>query len=126
MDTQLKSRLNKVTALPRRMGRLFRRWSMGPDAASQIERWQTLDQTGADLEAIMASPAWASLEAAKRFYQDRAEQTVRMPSMSEDARLRAAIELATLDGFFRELRNRVRTGQQARTALSKVQDHPMP
>ena len=112
---------DRLRQLPGRFQRFLRRWSLGANAKEKIAQWQELDQTGADLATIMASPAWASIEEAKRFYQEKHEACVRTPSMSEDARLKSAIELATLDGFFRELRNRVREGQKAREALAKVQ-----
>lgn len=120
------SSVAKARQLPRRVARMLRRWSLGPDANEQISRWQALADSGAALERIMASDAWPSIESCKRFYQQRAEQIVRTPSLPEDTRLRAAIELAVLDNFFKELRSRVIEGQHAAEALKRVSAAPTP
>lgn len=107
---------------PSKVSRLLRRWSLGPAAKDKIERWQELAQTGEMLASVLSSPAWQAVLDAKGYYQARADTIMRHHSLPEATRLQAAIEWATLEGFFRELTNRVRHGRQAREALAKVQE----
>ena len=72
----------------------------------------------------MKLPGWAVLEAAKAHYQQQADAVLHTPSLDEKTRFRAAVEWAALESFFRELRMRVREGQQASAALQKVQPSP--
>lgn len=115
-------RLHHVRRPPGKVSRLLHRWSLGPWAKEKIERWQELAQTGLELQEVVASKGWDAVLEAKSYYQSRADAIMHTHSLSDDARKQASIEWATLEGFFRELTNRVHHGQQAREALAKVQE----
>lgn len=124
MDVQASGR--QLRKPPGKLSRLLRRWSLGPDAKDKITRWQELVQTGEQLQEVMASPAWQAVQGARVYYQTRADAILHSHTLPEATRLQASIEWATLEGFFRELTTRVHQGQQAREALSKVQEPSVP
>ena len=111
---------NRLRSAVRSGSRLLRRWSLGPKAKDQLATWQELDEVGRQLADVMALPVWQVVERVTAYYKRKAELLTRVPDAPEAARLRAAIEWQILDVLFRDLRERVYHGQQAREALSKV------
>lgn len=103
-----------------RLGRLMRRWSLGPASTEKIARWEALVAHGEALERLTTSPDWAALVERKDVYLRMRDLLLHTPSASDDARRQAALEWNALDAFFREVTRSMREGQQANTALSKV------
>ena len=100
--------------------RALRRWSLGPEGPQQLERWQAVEAHGAALQRLLESPDWTAFQEAVAVHQRLRDLALHAPQTSDEARKLAALEWQTLDQFVRDLRRRVKEGQHAREALSKV------
>ena len=100
---------------------MMRRFTLKPKSKEQIERWQEIAVHGEAIASVMNSPGWSAVEESQQVFLRLRDLTLRTPSVPESARHDAAVEWNALDGFFRELRQRVREGNKAREALAKAQ-----
>lgn len=97
------------------------RWSTGPSKGERIERLKGLSESGKRIEGLMKSDGWQDLLEAKAYWQARYDQVLRNPAREIDVvRSDAARERAVLDGFFNEVQQRIRRGQEADRELEKL------
>lgn len=117
-----------VIALPqfanrlRAFTRFARRWTLGPNAKTQIERWQALAEHGERLAALQASLDWQAVLERKAVFQRLRDLMMHSTSASAEAKSLACAEWNALEEFFRDLTISIREGQKAREALRKVQE----
>jgi len=72
------------------------------------------------MEALTNQPGWTDLLEAKQYYQSLADWKTKTPTLTEKERFQAAVEWATLEGFFKEVYGRMRRGREAEGKLNKV------
>ena len=97
-----------------------RQWSLLGIKDSDASLLQELASSGRRLEEVTTHPAWTDILAAKQFYQYLSDWKTKTQSLTEAQRFQAAVEWATLEGFFKELSSRIRRGKEAEQKLSKV------
>lgn len=108
-----------VTSLPPPRPR-WRRWSGWGAQEERLESLKTLAASGRRLSELMDHPGWTEVLEAKEHYQSLATMACRNPEHPEAIRFRSAVEWATLEGFFKELRLRIKRGEQAQEKVDKL------
>ena len=97
-----------------------RLWSGLGVKASDVALLQELVSSGHRLQTLLDSPGWADVLEAKAFYQSRADWQAKALTGTDQQRFQAAVEWSALEGFFKELYRRVRSGEEAARKLSRV------
>ena len=100
--------------------RFSRPWSMFRVQEEDIERLKSLASSATRLENLQSTEGWNDIVDAKLYYQSLHDNVTKNPNLDEKVRFRAACEWATLDGFFREISNRIRRGREAREKLERL------
>ena len=100
--------------------KLRRTWSMAGVKASDASLLQELGSSGRRLDELTNHPGFKDLLEAKSYYQALSDWKTKTPSLSEHDRFQAAVEWATIEGFFKEVYGRIRRGREADAKLSKV------
>lgn len=103
-----------------RIGRLLGRFNRGPVTQEKIDHWTEQASHGEAIERLMQTSDWGAVEEAQQVFMRLRDQALRAPSTPDAARHDAAVEWSALDGFFRELRVRVREGRAARERLAQA------
>ena len=97
-----------------------RTWSMLGVKGSDVSLLQELASSGQRMDDLTNHPGFKDLLEAKSYYQSLADWKTKTPSLSEHDRFQAAVEWATIEGFFKEIYGRIRRGREAEQKLSKV------
>ena len=100
--------------------RLRRTWSMAGVKSSDASLLQELVSSGHRLTDLMNSPGWTDLLEAKSYYQALSDWKTKTPTLTEKDRFQAAVEWATIEGFFKEVQGRIRRGREAEAKVSKL------
>ena len=88
--------------------------------ASDASLLQELVSSGQRLTDLTNHPGWKDLLEAKRYYQALSDWKTKTPTLTEKERFQAAVEWATIEGFFKEVHGRIRRGREAEAKVSKV------
>ena len=115
-----KARGGFVPVKPSGVKKLRRTWSMAGVQASDLSLLQELVSSGERMDSLTNHPGWTDLLEAKQYYQALSDRKTKTPALSEQERFQAAVEWATLEGFFREVYARIHRGRSAATKVSKL------
>ena len=96
-----------------------RTWSMLGVKDADVSLLQDLVSSGQRMDELTNHPGWKDVLEAKQYYQSLADWKTKTPSLSEHDRFQAAVEWATIEGFFKEVYGRIRRGREAESKVSK-------
>lgn len=97
-----------------------KRWSLWKVPTEDVARLKELSASAARLEALMQQPVWTEIVEAKLFYQDNARGRILSLATDDRTRRDAVVEHQALEGFFAELKLRVKRGKEAEEELRKL------
>lgn len=109
-----------VPAAGHGLPKVRRIWSMAGVTASDVNLLQELISSSRRIEDLASHPGWNDLLEAKQYYQSLADWKTKTPTLTEKERFQAAVEWATLEGFFKEVYGRIRRGREAEAKVRKV------
>lgn len=103
-----------------RTPKVRRAWSMLGVHGSDVSLLQDLVSSAHRLNELTTHPGWNDLLEAKQYYQHLSDSKTKTPHLTEHERFQAAVEWATLEGFFKEVYGRIRRGREAEWKLQKL------
>ena len=95
-------------------------WSAAGLKASDVTLLQELSSSSRRLKELLEHPGWKDVLEAKAFYQARADWQSKSLTVDDRGRFQAAVEWASVEGFFKELYRRIRSGEEADKKLGRL------
>ena len=102
------------------MAKIKRPWSWGGVTTDQVARLKSLASSAERIESLLQHPGWRDVLEARVFYQGNADNATKNLRVTDAVRFQAVCEWSAIEGFFKELNERVRRGREARKKLEQM------